>query len=354
MDPSALRPQRYSLLTETVRALRTAIEAGQWQEYLPAERRLCEEWQISRPTLRAAIAELAREGVVAVSHGSRTRVLREGKKEVPSALTVGLLSPEPLHAMPPFVLLWLDELRGQLAAEGHRLQVHVGRAEFGRKNPAKALASLVESFPCSAWILFQTTEAMQRWFAEQTMRSVVVGSLFPGVQLPAVDCDYRAVCRHAVGLLASRGHRRVAMLIHEPQFGGDRESEAGFQEGLLAAERRGVTGRVWHHNGSAKSIGLQIDRMLAQAGRPTAVVVARTAYALTAFSHLLRKGLRIPEDVALLCRDDDTFLDHVAPRVTRYAVNPAAFVKQVFRLVQQTQIKKGITVMPSLLMRESI
>lgn len=354
-----LRPQRSSLVAETVNVMRRAIQSGTWRDHLPGERTLCTMWQISRPTLRSALDVLRREKLIEVGHGKRTRVLAKAVHKRAKTFTVGLLSPEPLSEMPPFVTLWVDELRGQLAAAGHLLHVQVGRAGFGNKNPARALEALVNGTPATAWVLYQTTEFMQRWFAEQQVPCVVVGSLIPGISLPAVDRDYRAVCRHAVGLLKSRGHKHLALLIHRHRFGGDLESEHGFNEGLNATQTRGVTGTILRHDGSNESICSQLDGMLALRQRPTALLIARSRFALAALTHLLRRGVKIPGDMALLCRDDDSFLDHVVPRMARYAVKPDAFAKQVFRmvmgLVQDGQLPHSdVKVMPALVARESV
>lgn len=359
MKPQDLRPQRSSLVGETVNVMRRAIHSGMWRDHLPGERTLCEMWQISRPTLRSALDVLRREKLIEVGHGKRTRVLATTAPRRVKTLTVGLLSPDPLHEMPPFVMLWVDELRGQLAAAGHLLHVQVGRAGFGNKNPARALESLVNGTPAAAWVLYQTTEGMQRWFAEHRVPCVVVGSQFPGVPLPAVDRDYRAVCRHAVGLLRNRGHRHLALLLHRQRFGGDLESELGFEEGLAATQVRGVTGDILRHDGSNEDICRQLDAMLGMRQRPTALLVARSRFALTALTHLLRRGVKVPGDMGLLCRDDDSFLDHVVPRMARYAVNPRMFAKQVFRMVMGL-VKDGqlpgtdVKVVPSFVARESL
>lgn len=354
-----LRPQRSSLVAETVKSLREAVLSGHWRGQLPGERRLCEEWGISRPTLRAAQAVLAREGMLKVAHGRRT-LIAGGTAEDDRArpLSVALLSPEPLHAMPPFVLLWLDELRARLQAAGHQLQVHAGRAECARKKPARALGALVEASPAAAWVLFQSTEAVQRWFAERRLPCLVVGSVFPGVPLPAVDRDYRAVCSHAVGHLARRGHTHLAFLMQQEQFGGDRESLAGFREGLNAVHKRAVAGQVVLHDGAANGVVAAVDRVLAMRPRPTALLVARSRFALTAFSHLLGMGIKIPQDMAVLCRDDDGFLDHVVPRMARYIFSPEVFarhlVRQVLRLVSQGAVQgASVKVLPEFLKRES-
>ncbi|MDZ4287680.1 MAG: substrate-binding domain-containing protein [Prosthecobacter sp.] len=350
-------PQRTSLVMETVRVLREAIVAGRWAAHLPGERRLCEEWRISRPTLRAALSTLAAEGLIKVAQGRPTEVLAGGVRHEESGapvLTVGLLSPEPLHAMPPFALLWLDELRGQLAAAGHLLQVHVGRSWFNGRNPARALASLTAAAPAAVWVLYRSTEGMQRWFEEQQVPCVIVGSPFAGIRLPSVDRDYRAVCRHAVGAFLARGHLRLGLIIQEPQFAGDRESEAGFQEGLKAASSAEVSGSLFRHDGTRAGILKTLDTLLRARLRPTALIVARSACALTVCTGLLQRGVRIPQEMAVICRDDDLYLDEVVPSVARYSVPPSVFAKQIFRLVQQPGTKRDTKVMPVFLKRESL
>jgi DNA-binding LacI/PurR family transcriptional regulator len=351
-------PQRSSLVAETLRVLREAIAAGRWQDELPGERRLCEEWHISRPTLRAALTALAAEGLVIISQGKPTRVCQPPEGAVASppsqTLTVGLLSPEPLHGMPPFVLLWVDELRSQLASEGHLLQVHVGRAWSGGKNPARALQTLTTTVPASAWVLYRSTEAMQQWFEQKQIPCVVVGSVFKGLTLPSVDRDHRAVCRHAVGMMAARGHQRLALVIQEPQFAGDRESEAGFDEGIQAAAARGITGLIQRHDGSREGILKALDRLLSARQRPQALLIARTSSALTVCTGLLHRGIRIPQDMALICRDDDIFLDETIPQISRYSISAGIFAKRIFRLVRQPGVKGDTKVMPEFVKRESL
>lgn len=359
MTAPPLRPLRPSLVAETVKIMRQAIETGLWQEYLPGERTLCAQWQISRPTLHAAVEVLRGEGLLEVSHGRRSKLLVKTSAQPPGSLMVCLLSPDPLSAMPPFVMLWVDELRSQLASAGHLLHVQVGRASFGKRSPDRTLAALVRDTPAAVWVLYQTTDLIKRWFAEHRVPCMVVGSHVPGIDLPTVDRDYRAVCRHAVGLLAGRGHQRLALVIHKPRFGGDAESEAGFLEGLAARRTREVTGEVVHHDGTSNGLCRSLDAMLRRSPAPDALLVARSSFALTTLTHLLKSGIRIPQDMALVCRDDDAFLDSTVPRMARYVVSPSTFARSVFRavmsLVKGGQVRRSnVRVMPVFTARESL
>src|SRR5262245_62375840 len=59
--------------------LRTAIDrriaSGEWAERLPAERRLCAMFGVSRLTLRRALRQLAADGQLVTQHGSGNYVM---------------------------------------------------------------------------------------------------------------------------------------------------------------------------------------------------------------------------------------------------------------------------------------
>lgn len=66
--------------------LAQGIECGRWPvgALLPAETALCKELQVSRHTVRAALAELQSAGLVTSHQGVGTRVLRRRPEQTPS------------------------------------------------------------------------------------------------------------------------------------------------------------------------------------------------------------------------------------------------------------------------------
>lgn len=325
-------PPRPSLITHSADFLREALCKGEWTDVLPSERTLCTRLRISRPTLRAVLSQLEREGVISAVENKKRRVLASGgaKKGAVRSGLIALLTPVPPQAMPPFALFWMDALRELLAEAGHQLEVHASPHCYTAK-PGSSLKKVTQRVQAATWVLFRSTPAMQRWFHDQGLPVVVAGSCGEDVALPSVDIDYRATCRHAATLLRQKGHQRIALLLPDSTHGGDIESELGFHEALAGAP--GVTPFVLRHRESAEQVAQHLDEALRRKPAPTALLVARSIHTLTVVTHLLRQGHKLPQDFAVASRDDDAFLDHVVPCITRYAADPAKFARRLSRLV---------------------
>jgi DNA-binding LacI/PurR family transcriptional regulator len=316
-------PQRISLVSQTALFLKREIAAGTWSGWLPGERVLCETLQVSRNTLRAALRTLQAEGLVAPEHGTGSRIL--ARPPVPlgarPGAVVGLLVPEPIERLRPSVTLWIDELRGLLAEEGARLHVHHG-AHLVRSASAAALRKLVDQHNHAAWLLVLSSEPVQRWFERERVPCLVSGSCFPGVDLPSVDLDYRALCRHAAGVLLGLGHRRIALVVPEQNRAGDVDSESGFREGMRQSPHEDAVPVVVRAKESVEGGLGALRRLLLPRQRPTAVVVANPYLYLTFASRLAQLGHAVPRDLSLISRDDDPFLDYLVPDPARYTVRP--------------------------------
>lgn len=326
-----LVPKRPSLVFQTVSIIKDGIRHGIWKEYLPAESTLCERMQVSRVTLRAALEQLEREGWCTAGQGRRRRI-KEHPQDDPRAPSdvVNLLSPLPLQSLPSSAIFWVDALRDHLAAAGFRLHFLASQAAFSQ-NPGRVLENLVHETRPAGWVLYLSNAAQQQWFSDRALPCVVSGSCHPGVELSSVDIDYAATCAHSVGLLSSRGRKQLALLMPHSGQAGNLESERGFMDALGRSNI--ARGKIAHHDGTVKNICSVLDRLL-QASEPTdGLLVAKPAHVITALTHLLRSGVRLPRDISLISRDEDPMLEHLVPVVTRYHTDPAAFARKISRMV---------------------
>lgn len=353
-DTSPRPPQRVSLVDLTAASLREALAAGHWRESLPGERELRARLGVSRQTLRAALAVLEQEGRLTTSSRRRRSVQASGlAMAAESSRVVAAVSGWPLAAMSPNSLLLVDELREKLAQAGFHLEVHVSPACFSGR-PGRALEALTHRSPAAVWLLLGALKAPQDWFRQQGLPCLVLGSSGPDSGLPSVDADHRAACRHAGGQLRLRGHRSVALIRPELDFGGDVESEEGLREGLGGAAADAPLLHVLRHDGSREKVCALLDQALLARRPPTACVVARAAHVLTVITYLAGRGLKIPGDMAVVARDDEPFLAHLVPEVTRYVVNGRQFASTVSKAVRQlaeggTLPVKAVRLMPEYL-----
>ncbi|MSU27664.1 MAG: GntR family transcriptional regulator, partial [Pedosphaera sp.] len=318
---------------QTAEALRRGIAGGEWSGHLPGELELCDRLQVSRVTLRTALKQLTREGLVQARQGSRREIIASGKPRRPAATPrVVLLSPVPTHAMPAPEMFWVDALREKLAADAHPLEIHTNKACYSA-HPEAALQTLADELRPAAWVLYLSTPAMQGWFAAQGLPCVVSGSVHPGISLSALDVDYAAVARHAVGMFAAHGCRQLALLMPRSEQAGNWETERGFTEAgrRLAGPKRRT--RVIHHDGSVAGVCAAVDAALAGPERVDGLFIAKPAHVITVASHLGQRGVRVPAEVSLISRDDDPFLSHLVPEVARYTRSAELFARKLSRLV---------------------
>jgi DNA-binding LacI/PurR family transcriptional regulator len=326
-------PQRFSLVAQTVQSICDGIQAGHWQELLPGERELCARLQVSRSTVRAALSELQRRGWLAVSNRQRRRITSErtARLAADQKSVVAILAPLTLRTMPPAAVLVIDALREQLARTGWTIELHVNRSCFSSK-PARALEKLVRDTHAAAWLLVGSSRPMQSWFLRQSLPCLVMGTCANDIALPFADADHRATCRHAGALFLRKGHHRLALVLPESTTGGDTDSERGMREALSHEPNASLL--VLRHRDKAH-LCMLLDNALRSPNPPTAYLVARSVHALTVAMHLLRRKVRLPQDAAVLSRDDETFLWHTSPSVSRYAIDAEYFARKVSKAVRQ-------------------
>jgi DNA-binding LacI/PurR family transcriptional regulator len=328
LDAMDRLPQRTSLVAQTVEVLREAIESGQWPQWLPGELELTRRLQVSRVTLRAALAELERVNLIRGGQGRRREIVRTKRKRMarPASKAVVLLSPAPLHQLPSSTVFWMDELRGHLNAAGWPLEVRESTAAY-RHRPAHALEEFSERLRPAGWILYRSTPEMQRWFSERGQAAVIAGSRHPDIPLSSVDVDHAAECRHAAGRFLANGHQRLAIVRPDTKLAGDVESVTGFQSGAGAEVPSAL------HDGSLTGIFVSLDRLFARKPAPTGLFVFHASHFLTVLGWLQRRHLRVPEDMSVVCRDSEPFLESVIPTPTRYELNPSLYARKISRLV---------------------
>ena len=326
-----MRLTRESLGQSAAAAIAAEIARGRWPRVLPGELQLSTELQVSRSTLRQALAQLRAEGMIKTVNGYGSVVARKDRTAVaPPSRTLGLLQPTGLDQLKPYQLLWIDHFRSHCTAAGYELIVHEVRSESASKR-ARLYGRLLEQNQHRCWILNLSPAGLQSRFQSLGVPCVVAGTCDEGVSLPFVALDNRALGIHAAGLLLAKGHRKIAVLAEKHQTAAWENCTRGFLE---VGRQQGLDPEVLRHEPNAESVGRLLGRVLRSAQRPTAILVPNPFYYLTVVSVLGSLGLRIPADISLLTTYGDPFLGYLLPSPGHYDYRPAAYARRLFALAE--------------------
>ena len=326
-------PARGNLVEDCVRVIRLRLEAGEWGGGLPGERILAQSLEVGRDTVRLALRRLEHDKVLSPAQAGCKRTLLILPGSPPGsrveALRIGVLSPRRLEELPQPTLFEIDHLRRALGEIGGSLDLF-SPSWFEQKDPTKHLARLVENEPCSAWVLFRTSEQIQCWFAQSGIPCLVRGYPYTAELLPHLDVDWEATARHASGRLWRQGHRRVGILIPPGHLRG---VEAAIQ-GARALGESDFSVIEMPENGTVDGVCKALARALQLKDPPTAIIAPRSRQVATALTWLGTQGIRVPDNFGIISLAYDPFMDHLVPDVSGYRVVPETVSKLVIRRVK--------------------
>lgn len=352
------QPIRRVLLTDqVVEELRRGLREGRWSQVLPSEQELVREFQVSRVTVRKALQQVALEGRIRLG-GKGCRHQVEGSATRPAKAqgkVIRLLtSHSPMEMGALHLVIW-DSIREKMGIAGYTVEYELHPKLYQKISPTE-LARL-DSLPgTAAWVLFFSTDELQRWFSENARPCIVIGPVYPGIRLSNVYPDTVASARHAAGLFHSKGHRELVYLMTPVSTLGDHRGAEAFVE---ESARLGMNARIHYYAITNDELRRTITQALMARPRPTAFFSYNSPQCLTILGMLHRAGRQIPRDASVLAGWDDTALEYTVPTIACYRVNGIKTGHKVARLLMDL-IEKGtgrtrsLAIIPEFVAGESV
>lgn len=137
-----------------------------------------------------------------------------------------------------------------------------------------------------------------------------------GAAVDTVVMDNRRGARDATAHLIELGHRRIGFIEGLPGLSTSRERLHGYREALETAGLSPDPAMVG--SGGSREVGgrTAAERLLELEPRPTALIVGNGVMTLGALEAIRVRGLRVPDDVALIGYDDAPWARVVEPPLT--------------------------------------
>lgn len=219
--------------------LRRKIEDRRYPDgRLPTEQTLCRDFQVSRQTVRQALALLAREGVVEKRQGSGTYISPSFLKPGTVSKKIALLLPFSGSSFVPEEVWRISPL---LSEAGYLSRIFYTENHFGRE---RQLLSLLSDDPVRGILTAPPRAAcptpnldLYRKLMDQGTSIVFLGEPCPGLPgLPAVRFDEYAGGYQLTERLLSLGHTRIGGIFRWDDGSGQKR----FQGCLCCLRDHGV------------------------------------------------------------------------------------------------------------------
>lgn len=145
---------------------------------------------------------------------------------------------------------------------------------------------------------------------------VLLGRL-PGIKVSSVEFDNRGGARMAVDHLLDQGHSHIAFVGYASlPFTGVTERLRGYQDALAAA---GIAfdETLVRYGDAMPGTGFASTKSLLEAPElPTAIFVSSDVLAFAALAAIRQRGLRVPDDIAVVGFDDHPLAQFASPPLT--------------------------------------
>lgn len=165
---------------------------------------------------------------------------------------------------------------------------------------------------------------------------VAVDRIPRGIKVDLVSTDHREGARDAINHLISHGYKEIALINGPPGFSVTQERLAGYQAALAHAGINAPAAYTIHSDFRQAGGHTAMTQLLRLSKPPRAVLVGNNLMTLGALQAIHERGVRIPEDIALIGFDDMPWASSLRPALTAVA-QP---VEELGRIAAETLLKR--------------
>ncbi len=332
-----------SAAEQTARHLRGELERGHWVGSLPGVGALAAELGVNRKTVEAALGQLEKEGRLAGQGPGRKRRIVTSKAGPARPMRIAMLEYDPMARTEGYMV----ELHHSLGAAGHtaffseKCLVELGMdvARIGR---------LVRQTKADAWVIGAGSRDVLAWFCAQRVPAFALFGRREGLPIAGTGPDKVPALIAATRSLIQLGHRRIVLVVRrERRLPEPGRAERAFLEELTA---HGVpVGAFNLPDWEETRAGLfELLRSLFQTTAPTALIVDEAPLFAAVQQFLAARGLRVPEQVSLVCTDADPTFEWCLPTIAHIRWDPAPVVRRIVRWAAtvsrgRTDVKQTLT-----------
>jgi DNA-binding LacI/PurR family transcriptional regulator len=316
----------FSAAGQVAAFLRAEVERGHWTEEMPGADYLATALGVNRKTVEAALRRLEQEGVLAGQGAGRKRriILAAGERARP--LRVAILNFEPMVFTEGYII----ELQHLLVEAGHSaFFAERSLTELGMK--VSRISRLVEKTEADAWVVYAASREVLEWFVARSVPAIALFGRRRGLPIAAVGPDKVPAYAAATRRLIELGHRRIVLLCRQmrrlPVPG---TAECVFLAELAAHEIPSSPYNLPDWEESVEGFQARLESLF-RVTPPTALIIDELPFFVAAQQFLARRGIRVPEDVSMVCTDANPAFAWCVPSVAHIGWDSRPVVRRIVR-----------------------
>lgn len=304
-------------------ALRQEAESGLYSgsRLLPTERQLCERFGASRQTVRRALSVLEKEGLITRRQGSGSHLRQPEKPNAPPGSTIAVVTTYISDYIFPDILRGVETV---LSANGSAPLLFATQNQVATER--RVLGTLLAMQELDGVLVEGTKTALPNpnldlyeKLIARGVRIVFINGIYPELaDIPSVLADNRGGGRMLVEYLHGKGHRDIAGIFKSDDMQGTLRY-AGFARALRDLGLPMEDGRLFWYNTEARTSFASdafVDGILDRFAGCSAIVCYNDEVAVRVVFALNRRGVRIPQEMAVVSFDNSTYSELAPVRVT--------------------------------------
>ena len=309
---------KYRLLAD---AIRNEILSGNYKpgDKLSSENEMSEKFAYSRQTVRQALAILEQEGIVRRQKGSGTYVTIPSKKES-ATKNIGVITTYITDYIFPHIIRGIEE---ELSRKGYRLTLGV------TKNRVEEEGKLLRSFlnhKVDGLIVEGTKTAfpnpnigLYRRLQQMGIPIVFINGYYRELPCVYVATNDRACGIRAAEFLLKRGSHLGGIFKSDDLQGHERY--AGFTQGIIEGGAEiNDSSMIWYTTESRANLfkGESATQIYDQLKKCDGVLCYNDQIAYDLIEFLTQKGVRVPDDVAVLSYDNSSISQYCPIKISSF------------------------------------
>ena len=304
-------------------ALRLEIENGLYsgKQLLPTEQLLCQRFQISRQTVRRALSMLEDEGLITRRQGSGSRLREHAAPEILLNCAVAVVTTYISDYIFPNILQGMERV---LAANGSAPLLFATQNQISTER--KILQTLLTMKELDGVLVEGSKTALPnpnldlyQKLIDQGVRLVFINGTYPELAgTPSVLADNFGGGKLLVEYLGGKGHQNIAGIFKNDDMQGTLRY-AGYAQTLRNLGLPLEDGQIYWYNTETRRAFYSesfLDSVLESLAGCTAIVCYNDEVAIRVVSHLQKRGVRVPEEMAVVSFDNSQYSELAPVRIT--------------------------------------